>query len=391
LYYSSTIVISETVFRENTNFCALYSLVLSVILLLVKISTSVAMDSTDYKWVTSWACSIQGPYPIGTAAVQPQLRFVLPGPSFKARDQTFRLTVRPDLWAKLTRLRFSNSVSNKPLVLDGVFVGVQEQGASITHGTNYPVFFDGTQQVVVPPGKAVWSDPVSLRFVDENDLLALLGRKLLVSFHVQGESGEISWQSEALTTSYISRPDSGSIGSDEDGLRFTEGTTSWYFLDALDMFAPSDSELIVAFGDSITNGTGSTLNGDDRWTDILSRRLHGAYGPKIAVVNAGIGGNQVLGPAEYSSASPFPGGPAAVQRLERDILSLSGVSAMIWSEGINDLVSGDAAPGAIIAAMKIGTMKIRAHLPGIRIFLGTLTTALGSDGPYGTMEVDRKR
>jgi len=96
--------------------------------------------------------------------------------------------------------------------------------------------------------------------------------------------------------------------------------------------APADTRVIVAFGDSITDGTASTMNGDDRWPDVLSRRLHAVHGNKVAVVNAGIGGNQVVGPAEYSPQKPFAGGPASGQRIERDVLALSGVSALIWLE-----------------------------------------------------------
>src|SRR5206468_8780014 len=110
----------------------------------------------------------------------------------------------------------------------------------------------------------------------------------------------------------------------------------WFFLDALDMMAPAGTQVIVTLGDSITDGTASTLNGDDRWPNALSRRLHAAYGDRISVVNAGIGGNQVIGPAEYSRQKPFSGGPSALQRLDRDVLSLSGVTSIIWLEGIND-------------------------------------------------------
>jgi lysophospholipase L1-like esterase len=97
-----------------------------------------------------------------------------------------------------------------------------------------------------------------------------------------------------------------------------------------------DARAIVAFGDSITDGTASTMNGDDRWPDVLARRLHAVYGTKIAVVNAGIGGNQIVGPAEYTPQKPFPGGPSAKDRLDRDMLSLSGIAAVVWLEGIND-------------------------------------------------------
>src|SRR6185369_8206690 len=106
--------------------------------------------------------------------------------------------------------------------------------------------------------------------------------------------------------------------------------------DAVDVMAPGSTRVVVAFGDSITAGTASTLNGDDRWPNALSRRLHAAYGNRVSVVNAGIGGNQMLGPAEYTVQNPFSGGPSAGQRLERAVLGLSGVSAVIWLEGITD-------------------------------------------------------
>src|SRR5207237_6845806 len=106
----------------------------------------------------------------------------------------------------------------------------------------------------------------------------------------------------------------------------------------------------VASGDSITDGTLSSLNGDDRWPDVLARRLHAVHGNRISVVNAGIGGNQVVGPKEYSPQAPFPGGPSALSRLERDVLSLSGVAAVIWLEGINDFSkNGNATVEAVTA------------------------------------------
>ena len=118
----------------------------------------------------------------------------------------------------------------------------------------------------------------------------------------------------------MTAPGAGAKVESEDENAFPFSTASWYFLDALDMMAPADACAIVAFGDSITDGTASTMNGDDRWPDVLARRLHTVYGNKIAVVNAGIGGNQVVGPAEYSPQKPYPGGPSAKDRLDRDVL-----------------------------------------------------------------------
>ena len=82
--------------------------------------------------------------------------------------------------------------------------------------------------------------------------------------------------------------------------------------------------MIACFGDSITDGTLSTLNGDDRWPDVLSRRLHAVHGDRVSVVNAGIGGNRITGPHPTRPETPFAGGPSAIDRLDRDVLSLSG-------------------------------------------------------------------
>jgi hypothetical protein len=102
-------------------------------------------------------------------------------------------------------------------------------------------------------------------------------------------------------------------------------------------------------------------------------------GKRVSVVNAGIGGNQVVGPAEYSPQKPFPGGPSAGARLARDVLSLSGVSAVIWLEGINDFSkSGNASAEAVQARMKEIVGRMRARLPGVRVIGATVTLALGS-------------
>lgn len=158
------------------------------------------------------------------------------------------------------------------------------------------------------------------------------------------------------------------------------------------MQAPAETPVVVAFGDSITDGTASTMNGDDRWPDVLARKLAQAFGPnRVAVVNAGIGGNQVVGPAEYSPAKPFPGGPAAGQRLERDVLSLSGVTSLIWLEGINDFSrNGNATADAVQAGMREGVARLRAK--GIRAVGATVASALGSTSPaHGSAEQDATR
>jgi lysophospholipase L1-like esterase len=361
--------------------------------LMASISISSASAEPPLKWVTSWTGSVQGPYPIGNPSAQPDLRFVFPTPETGARDQSFRLIVRPDLWSRQVRVRFSNALGTRSVTFDGVHVGLQQGAAVLVAGSNQPVSFAGKRATTVPPGMSVRSDAVSLPFVRDPAAPELLGRKLAVSFHVAGESGPMTWHAKALTTSYLTAPGAGAKGAAEDEQEFPFSTASWYFLDALDMMAPADARAIVALGDSITDGTASTMNGDDRWPDVLARRLHAIHGNNIAVVNAGIGGNQVVGPATYSPRQPFPGGPSAKDRLDRDVLSLSGVSAVIWLEGINDFSkNANASVAAVEAGMKDVVSRIRAQFSGVRMIGATVTSALGStNANHGSPEEDAKR
>ena len=340
------------------------------------------------KWVATWAASAHGPYPSGNASAQPVLDFAFESAERGAIDQTFRLIVKPDLWGRRIRLRFSNAFGTQRVTFDDVYVGLQGSGGNIVAGTNQPAAFDrGHRTLALAPGGSGFSDPIDLRIgATERRLLA--GRKLAVSFHVVGATGPMTWHAKALTTSYLTGPHTGSHGADESDGSFPYTTTSWYFLDAIEVEAPEHTSVVVCFGDSITDGTASTLNGDDRWPDVLSRRLHTTYGDRVSVVNAGIGGNQVFAPPTYSPTAPFAGGPSALSRLDRDVLSLSGVTSVIWLEGINDLSSGASAE-AVIAGFKEGVRRLRAR--GLRVIGGTITSSVGATTASGTPENDAKR
>jgi lysophospholipase L1-like esterase len=342
-------------------------------------------------WSTVWTASAQGPYPAGNPSSQPDMSLAFPSPGAGARDQSFRLILRPDLWGRRLRLRFSNAFGDRPLRLEDAFVGVQLSGSALIPGTNLRVGFGGGRGAVVEPGASIWSDPVQLPYGTDASFAA--GRKLAVSFHVVGESGPMTWHAKALTTSYVSVPGAGSLGREEAEAAFPFPVASWFFLDAADMETDGPARTIVAFGDSIADGSGSTMNGDDRWPDVLSRRLHARFGARCCVANAGIGGNQVVGPASYSVREPFPGGPSALSRLDRDVLSLSNVAAVIWGEGINDFSDrGGASAEEVIAGYREGVARIRSRLPGVRVVGATLVSGLGSTIPgHGSADQDRRR
>jgi len=365
-------------------------LILAVLSLVVAATSLIwaqtARTPAGQKWAATWAASVHGPYPSGNPSAQPDMMFTFPVPAEGAVDQSFRLIIRPDLWGSRFRIRLSNMFGAQPIAFDAVFIGLQSTGGNIVKRTNRPVSFGGRPGVTIAPGASAYSDGVELKLPSG----ALTeGRKLAVSFHVTGPTGPMTWHAKALQSSYLSGHRSGTHTSAEDDAGFPFTTTSWYFLDAVDVLAPARTVVVAAFGDSITDGTLSTLNGDDRWPDVFSRRLHAAYGNRVSVVNAGIGGNRILTPERYPPPQPFAGGPSALQRLDRDVFGLSGVSAMVLLEGINDISAG-ASADAIIAGMKELVSRVREK-GGMKIVGGTITPSLTANGNSGTPDANQRR
>jgi hypothetical protein len=157
---------------------------------------------------------------LGNPSAQPDQRFAFPSAQAGANDQTFRLIVRPDIWGRQARQRLTNMFGTKVVTFDGVFVGLQMGGPGLVKGTNRVVTFGGKDTVSVAPGSSVWSDPVALTFVRNSAAAELAGRKLAVSFHVNGESGPMTWHAKALTTSYVTAPGAGSKGKSDDESAF---------------------------------------------------------------------------------------------------------------------------------------------------------------------------
>jgi len=317
------------------------------------------------KWVATWSASTTafGGGTVGSPVAQPDLRFPFPTASTDGVvDQTIRMVVKPDLWSDTMRLRFSNVFGDRPLTLKSVSLALQSSAGNTQDDTLTRVRFRGQQSTTIPPGTQVWSDAVDLRWIrDEDDFT---GRNLLVSIAVQGASGAISWHGKAVTTNYITQQGSGDHTFDTNDAAYPYTSTSWYFLNAVDVMAAADTVVVCAFGDSITDGTASTINGNDRWSNDLSRRLHAAYGDRVSVVNQGIGGNTVN----------RPGGPSesAVQRLDRDVLGLSGLSHVVWLEGINDTPAST--PDLVIAGYQ--NVVARLHAADVKVVGATITSAL---------------
>ena len=358
----------------------------------------VARAQGNQHWVASWATSPAAyfvyapptvPAPPGPpntyapATIQPDLAFPFPESNQnQAVNQTFRSIVKPDLWGNQMRFRFSNAFGNTPLTLGAVSVGLQEYSGNVLKGTLVRVTFGGIASITIPPGQEIWSDATALPFIRGADDPTVQGRNLAVSYSIKGASGVMTYHAASNQTSYISAPGGGDRTMDTDVFAYPFTTTSWFFLDAVDVMAPADTVVICAFGDSITDGTHTTLNENDRWMNDLSRRLHNAYGNHVTIVNEAIGGNRVVNPAVANATS----GPAATDRLNRDVLGLSGLKSVIWLEGINDL-GANHTTDAIIAGYK--DVVTRLHAKGVKVYAGTLTSALGMVNPAAGWTPDR--
>jgi lysophospholipase L1-like esterase len=346
-------------------------------------------DQQGQRWVATWATSPAtffqyvppvAPAPPGPpttfapANIQPDLGYPFPDANTAgATDQTFRTIVKPDLWGTKMRFRFSNVFGTLPVTFSSVTVALQEYSGNLVDGTLTPVTFGGKTSVTIPTGQEIFSDGTNLSWVQGADDPGVQGRNLAVSYAVEGDSGPMTYHSSAFVTSYITGPGSGDHTEDLDVFAFEFTTTSWFFLDAVDVMAPPDTTVVCAFGDSITDGTHSTLNINDRWMNVLSRRLHNAYGNKISIVNEAIAGNRVVNPVVANSTA----GPAAVDRLDRDVLGLSGLTHVVWLEGINDVGAGTTTDSIIAGYQNIVG---RLHTKGIKVYGATLTSALGISG-----------
>ncbi len=334
----------------------------------------IKVSAQTNKWVATWTAS-----PVGAATLaadtfsytRPHAALQFPFPNLDtdgATNQTIRMIVKPDLWGNTMRFRFSNAFGTKPVTLGPVRVGLQEFSGVVLKGTNTAVTFNnGSANVTIPAGASTFSDAVTLSWVKNPNDILVSGRNLAISFAVQGTSGPMTRHPVVFMTSYISAPGSGDRTADDLDLAYPYTSVSSYFLDAVDVQAPADTSVIAVFGDSITAGTFSSLNTNDRWMHFLSRRLHEVYGNRVSVVNEAIGGNTVNGASSASS------GPNAVMRLDRDILGVSGLNTVVWLEGINDVGGGQRPVSTVIEGYE--NIVGRLHAQGIRVVAGTILSS----------------
>jgi lysophospholipase L1-like esterase len=292
-----------------------------------------AVGAPTPHWFASWGFSQQA---LGAQTVS---------------NGTVRMIARPTLSGSSVRVQLQNTFGTTPLVVGAATLGARANGALLAPGSNRPLTFGGSSSVTIPAGGAVYSDPVSFTVHAWQDVA--------VSLYIPGAAMP-SQHTNSRTTSFWTANGAGDHTSDAAAAAFTQTTTSTWWLAAIDVLSSSADGSVAFLGDSITDGTGTTTDGHDRWHDIIALRsiLPGKPNPEVGLVNEGIGGNRIT--------DIVPGGsPAAVDRLDRDVLARSGLSHVVFFEGTNDIAAGVTADQVIEGMKNIIT---RVHAAGVPIY-----------------------
>ncbi|GAB3164720.1 GDSL-type esterase/lipase family protein [Amycolatopsis stemonae] len=316
------------------------------------VASAPGADGAGPAWFTSWAQSQDGH---ADAPVS---------------GQTLRMITHLSQGGDAVRVRLQNTLGTGPLTIGHATAGLSGTGASVSGVRD--LTFAGRRAVTIPAGGEVWSD--------EAKLVTRPDTNLAVSMAVEGTAVP-GRHGAALRDNYLTAPGSGDHTADVSAGAFTSTVGATYVVSAVDVHNPALKGTVVPFGSSVVDGIGSTncgpgctqLGADRRWTDDLARRLVAASAP-LAVANAGVSGT--------TSARTCPGMPPSVagldaaSRLDRDVLALHGVTAVIYYYGTNDLAYGCDAP-TILASYREVFQRLRDA--GIAVYVTPSTPRPGYD------------
>ena len=322
---------------------------------------------TSGDWVATWTAAQHAPSnDLFTLIGEP----TNPGVS-GFNNQTVRNVAFTSSGGRVLRVHLSNAFGTRPVTIGRATVAVELSGAQLVPGTVRNLLFGGQASVTIPAGGDIVSDPVNLAVRPLEDLA--------VSTYLPTATGPTTYHFFSQQTNYVASGDlTGSEAPDSyTALPSTSSAgSSWYYLSGIDVRSSrSSSGAVVAFGDSITDGFQSQVNANDRWPNLLDKRLIAAAGERApSVVDEGIGGNRVL-----TDSSCF--GQSALHRFDRDALSVPGVKDVIVLEGINDIEHSYntgpcfTEPQVTAAEIEQGDQQLiaEAHAHGLKIFGATLT------------------
>lgn len=311
-------------------------------------------------WTAVWATAIQ----------RPSQNPWFPNWSEKGFERaSVRQVVRVSAGGSHLRIRLSNTFGDGTLRLTRASVARTREGAELVPDTLRPLTFQGAPGADVPAGERVASDPVPLAVRPFE--------RLTVTLYFEAATGPATFHDLAMSESYLA---DGDHYHDAQAAAFSQQSSSWYFLEAVE--ATGAGGAVVTFGDSLTDGYGASPDADNRYPDVLARRL-AAAGRTRSVLNAGIAGNRV-----HNDSPCF--GERATVRFGRDVLGRAGVTTAIVLVGINDILfsewqpTADAVPQPRIEAQELidghRALIRAARTAGVTVVGATLAPFAGAEG-----------
>jgi lysophospholipase L1-like esterase len=311
-----------------------------------------AFAQTGSDWITAWGTSQQAlsQSRVSNATVRLVARVTAPGDAF--------------------RLRFDNTFGTVPVTFGKVSAGPRQSAnnpASISPGLLMPVTFGGQSSVTIAAGGSVTSDPIPLAVDAQEDLA--------VSIYLPGADVAASQHSGAHATSFVTENGAGDLTASESGTAFKARITTMPWLKAIDVHVTAPTTAVVAFGDSITDGTCTTLDGHDRWEDVVAQRLALQGTVRHSIVNEGIGGNTVT-----RDVMPPPDSTPGTERLDRDVLAHAGVSHVVLFMGTND-IRREASAEQVINGLKDIVARVKAR--GLKV-IGVTIVPRHNVAPVGS-------
>jgi len=338
---------------------------------------SLARAQQNPTWIATWTASPEGADPDPDE------------PLLNLNDQTVRERARVTNGGEQIRLRFSNEFSSAPALIGKVTVALADGPAGVAPASLHAVTFDGKDSVTIPAGAPALSDPI--------DFSLKPGAEISISLYFPNRVTSVTWHSFATKRAVISAQGDHTSDAAIQGGKESESTV---FLVSVLVPAQTNRRVIVAFGDSLVDGDGTSHEKDLDFSNDLFRRLQRARGAmQSAVVNEGIAGNRLLNHGPVNSL-----GVSAAARFDRDALAILGVSDVILIEGTNDIGFPGAKLGDLALAPAEGGPTVdditrayqqlvaRAHARDVRVIGCTITPSEGVVVPgYHNDEKERMR
>jgi lysophospholipase L1-like esterase len=317
------------------------------VLLILSLSCTSYIASAKECWIGTWVS--------GQQLTEPQNNPPAPGLS----NNTLRQVVHVTLGGSKLRVQFSNTYGSSPVTIKAAHLAVSKGGSAIDTATDKALTFKGASLITIPAKEAVYSDTVDFNVAPLSNLA--------VSIYFGETSADVTGHPGSRTTSYIQPGDAVTAADMASAAK----TDHWYILSGIDLRLDDSYACVVTLGDSITDGRGSTTNGNDRWPDNLARRLQADPNTaKIGVLNQGIGGNAVVSGGL---------GPTALERFKHDVLGQSGVRWVIILNGVNDIGGSKSEKIATDLIAAYEQFIDKAHVHGILAY-GVPILPFGGNG-----------